>query len=101
MTIKEIVERINYFRNLQNLSARELSLRIGKHSGYINKLESKDFNLPVEVLLQIIDELNISVDDFFGLGNKYNKETKQLIDKFNKLNNNNKQTILDLVDKLS
>jgi transcriptional regulator with XRE-family HTH domain len=100
MTIKDVIQRIGYFRNKANLSARELSLRIDKHEGYINKLESKDFNLPTEMLLKIIDALEITPEEFFCLGEQYNKETKELLEKFNKLSANNKQTIIDLVNKL-
>ena len=49
MEVKDLTLRIAYFRNRNDLSARELSLLIGKHGGYINKLESKDFNLPTSV----------------------------------------------------
>ena len=59
MELNEVIQRIGYFRNKLNLSARELSLRIGKHEGYINKLESKDFNLPTTMLLEIINALEI------------------------------------------
>jgi len=100
MTTKEIVERISYFRLQKNISARELSQRIGKHETYINKLECKDFNLPTKMLLEIIDALEISVEDFFCLGKDYTEDGKTLLIGFNKLNNTNKQTILDLVNKL-
>ena len=60
MEMKDLIQRIGYFRNKANLSARELSLRIGKHEGYINKLESKDFNLPTTMLLEIIETLEIT-----------------------------------------
>lgn len=66
MDMSDIIQRIGYFRNKANLSARELSLRIGKHEGYINKLESKDFNLPTSVLLEIIECLNITPEEFFA-----------------------------------
>lgn len=100
MTEKEIIQRIGFFRNKINLSARELSLRIGKHEGYINKLESKDFNLPMKVLLQIIDALEITQEDFFCLGTDYSIEGKNLLRMFNKLSENNKSTVIDLVKKL-
>ena len=66
MEIKEVINRIGFFRNRLRLSARELSLRIGKHEGYINKLESKDFNLPTTMLLKIIEALQVSPQEFFA-----------------------------------
>lgn len=100
MTVKDIIQRIGYFRTKANLSARELSLRIGKHEGYINKLESQDFNLPTSVLLEIIDALEISPSDFFCLGELYNAETKEILKGLSTLSNANKQTIIDLINKL-
>ena len=66
MQIKDIQERIGYFRTKLNLSARELSLRIGKHGAYIAKFESGGFHMPIDVLLQIIEELKISPKHFFA-----------------------------------
>lgn len=83
MEMKEVIQRIGYFRNKLNLSARELSLRLGKHDGYINKLESKDFNLPTQMLLEIIEVLEITPAEFFAdnyADYKKNKEILELIE---------------------
>lgn len=66
MTTIEIVERLKYFRKLRKITARELSLRIGKHETYINKLECTDFNLPLAMFLQILAVLNVSLEEFFS-----------------------------------
>ena len=100
MTYKDLVFRITYFRDKANLSARELSLRIGKNKGYINKLESTYFALPTEVLLKIIEELGVTIEEFFCLGESYTKEGKDLLQKYNKLSQSNKDTINDLINKL-
>ena len=79
MDIKEIIERISYFRNESKLSARELSLRIFKNETYINRLEYLNFNLPVTVLMEIIDALGITPDEFFAKDYKnYSKKEKLL-----------------------
>lgn len=41
MTVNEIIERIGYIRTRANLSARALSLAIGKTESYINRMEQK------------------------------------------------------------
>lgn len=66
MNMEEIVYRIWYFRNQAQISARDLSLKLGKHEAYISKLESKDFNLPTNVLLDIIDILEVEPEMFFA-----------------------------------
>lgn len=100
MEIKDLILRLSYFRNKENLSARELSLRIGKHEGYINKLESKDFNSPVEILLSIIDALNISCEEFFADNFMTYKKDKELNNIFKNLSDDSKNTIADLMKKL-
>ena len=52
MEIKEILSRIGYVRNQANLSARELSLRIGMSPQYIAQVESGRIVLTVEKLLK-------------------------------------------------
>lgn len=51
MEIKEILRRIGYVRNKANLSARELSLRMGMSPQYVAQLESGRIVLTVEKLL--------------------------------------------------
>ncbi len=92
MNIQDIVKRIGYFRNRANLSARELSLRIGKHEGYINKLESKDFNLPTTILLEIIEALNITPEEFFANNYSSYKQDNELLKIINNLSEEKKIT---------
>ena len=87
MDLDILVQRIGYFRNKKNLSARELSLLIGKHGGYINKLESKDFNLPTSVLLKILETLNVSCEEFFAENFMTYKTDKELASTFELMKN--------------
>ena len=100
MEMKDLVMRIAYFRNKAKMSARELSLQIGKHEGYINKLECQDFNLSAATLLEIIDTLGIEVDEFFADNYATYKQDKELNDTFKKLSADSKKTIHDLMKNL-
>ena len=100
MTNKEIIERLSYFRTLKNLSARKLSLMLGKHQAYINKLEAYDFNLNTGTLLEILETLEISPEEFFCLGTEFTSQSKELVKLFNNLSCSNKKTIMDLLHKL-
>lgn len=66
MEIKEILSRIGYVRNEANLSAREVSLRMGMSPQYVAQLESGRIVLTVEKLLQILEICNFSVERFFS-----------------------------------
>ena len=100
MTIKEVINRIGYFRNKQNVSARELSLRIGKHDTYVNKLESLDFNLPVTILLEIIGALAISCEEFFSNNFTTYQLDKTVYDNFVLLSKANKDAIITIMQSM-
>ena len=52
MDTKDVIERISYFRTKQKLSARELSLIIGKSESYINRLETQKDKIYQELVEQ-------------------------------------------------
>ena len=66
MTKSEVIDRIRYFRFIKRLSARELSMRLGKHDTYISKMEITQFNLTLEIFLAILKELDVPVQEFFA-----------------------------------
>ena len=66
MTVNEIIERIGYIRTRANLSARALSLAIGKTESYINRMEQKGFEPSLSVLLEIIDAADKRTFDFLS-----------------------------------
>ena len=100
MTSKDIIERISYFRTLKNLSARKLSLMLGKHQAYINKLEAYDFNLNTGTLLEILETLEITPEEFFCLGTDFTPKSKEINKLFNNLSSPNKETVMDLLRRL-
>lgn len=66
MEIKEILTRLGYVRNKANLSAREVSLRMGMSPQYVAQLESGRIVLTVEKLLQILEMCEFPIDRFFS-----------------------------------
>lgn len=83
MEIKEILSRIGYVRNKANLSAREVSLRMGMSPQYVAQLESGRIVLTVEKLLQILDICDFPIERFFSSNiadYKVDNELKLLIE---------------------
>ncbi len=80
MDLDDLIQRIGYFRNQKELSARELSLRIGKSDTYINQIESRNFNVSLPVLLDIIEALEISCAEFFSDNYTNYKQDKEILD---------------------
>ena len=99
MEMKDVIQRIGYFRNKANLSARELSLRLGKHDGYINKLESKDFNLPTSMLLEILEALEITPAEFFADDYANYKNDKEILDLLKTMSKDKRENLLSFIKK--
>lgn len=99
MEIKEILSRIGYVRNTANLSAREVSLRMGMSPQYVAQLESGRIVLTVEKLLQILEICDFSIERFFSANvADYNvdKELKSLIES---LPLDKKKNIIEFIKK--
>lgn len=83
MDIKEILARIGFVRNTANLSAREVSLRMGMSPQYVAQLESGRIVLTVEKLLLILEICEFPIERFFSSNiadYKIDNELKTLIE---------------------
>ena len=49
----------------QNISAYELSLRLGKDASYINKLENGKINVSLKMIIEIANTLSDSIISLF------------------------------------
>ncbi len=96
----EILIRMGYFMTKANLSARAVSLRLGYSEQFMKRILNKQVELKVNTLLDFCDIVDISVQDFFYLGKNYNKEDKNVLELYNNLSAESKETILDLMKKL-
>lgn len=95
-----VINRIGYFRTRANLSARETSLRLGYSEQFMKRIENKSVELKVSTLLDFMDIVDITPQDFFYMGDHYNKDDKNVLDLYNNLSEDSKQTIIDLMKKL-
>lgn len=100
ITYDDVVYRFGYFRTKANLSMRETSLQLGYNPQFVSTIENKSIELKVKTLLDFCDLVEITPQDFFYMGDKYNKEDKIVLDLYNNLSSDSKQTILDLMKKL-
>ncbi len=99
MEIKEILSRIGYVRNKANLSAREVSQRMGMSPQYVAQLESGRIVLTVEKLLQILEICEFPIDRFFSSNiadYKIDNELKSLIES---LPTDKKKNIIEFIKK--
>ncbi len=99
MGIKEILTRIGYVRNKANLSAREVSQRMGMSPQYVAQLESGRIVLTVEKLLQILEICEFPIERFFSSNiddYKVDNELKALIES---LPTDKKKNIIEFIKK--
>lgn len=97
MEIKEILSRIGYVRNQANLSAREVSLRIGMSAQYVAQVESGRIVLTVEKLLQILEVCNFSIERFFSSNIAEYENDKELEALIQSLNSNKKKNLIEFI----
>ncbi len=90
---KFFVERLGYFRNKSGLSARELSLRMGMSAGYIAKFEMYGINMPSEVLMEALNVLEVSPEQFFSKNPENYEDISEVIKLYNRISSENKQVI--------
>ena len=99
MDIKEILTRVGYVRNKANLSARELSQRMGMSPQYVAQLEGGRIVLTVEKLLQILEICEFPIERFFSsdiADYKIDNELKTLIEA---LPSDKKKNIIEFIKK--
>lgn len=99
MEIKEILSRVGYVRNKANLSARELSQRMGMSPQYVAQLESGRIVLTVEKLLLILEICEFPIERFFSpniVDYKIDNELKTLIES---LPTDKKRNIIEFIKK--
>lgn len=96
----DVIHRMGYFRTKANLSARETSFRLGYSEQFIKRIENKSVELKVSTLLDFLDIVDITPQEFFYTDDSYNKEDKNVLELYNNLSSDNKQIILELMTKL-
>ena len=101
MDIKEIINRIGVIRTRANLSARALSLAIGKNASYIHLLESNktSFEPSLSVLLDIINVCGSTPEEFFYSDLQQYKVDKKSLEFFKTLSSYQKEAIMNLYKK--
>ena len=97
----EILKRIRYFRNVRSLTAKDVSIGLGKNQDYLTKIENNIIDLKVSVLLELIKMFDISVMDFFYLGERFNREDKNLLSIYGGLRKEDKRFVINFLKRLN
>ena len=96
----EVINRMGFFLNKSNLSARAASLRLGYTEQFMKRIFNKSVELKVSTLLDFFELVNITPQDFFYVGKSYNNDDKNMLDMFNNLSAQGKETIVNLMKQI-
>ena len=97
---EDILYRIGYFRNKNNLSARETSLQLGFSDSFMNRIERNSVELKVSTLLSFMNLVGITPIEFFYPKPENYEKDKEIFNLIMSLNEENKNTLIDLAKKL-
>lgn len=102
MDKNDIIAKISQLRTKAGLSARDLSLRIGKNSAYISRLESKNdsFEPSVSALLEIIEACGSTPLEFFYYNTYTYEKDKQIINLLEKAKPEVKDAVIKILENL-
>lgn len=101
MNMEFVRNRIAFLRTAKNISARELSLRLGQSVGYINHIEIGTSNPSIEMLFYICEELGVTMSEFFEEDNKYPFLVNEILQLSKTLNKSSLESVISVMKNLS
>lgn len=100
ITYDDIINRIGYFRTKANLSMREASQQLGYNPQFISTIENKTIELKVKTLLDFCELVGITPQDFFYMGTNFNQDDKNVLDLYNRMSDENRRLVIELMQRL-
>lgn len=101
MDIEFIKRRIAKLRTDSNISARELSLRLGQSTGYINTIENGKSLPSMAMFLYICEYFNISPKEFFDEESEQPILLDEIIKESKKLDKKSLESLLTIVQSMN
>ena len=101
MNMEFVRNRIAFLRTAKNISARELSLRLGQSVGYINHIEIGTSNPSVEMLFYICEELGVTMSEFFDEGNEHPLLVDEIIRLSKSLDKSSLESVISVMKNLN
>ena len=99
--IEWFAERLTKLRLQHGVSARDMSLSLGQHEGYINKIENRRTIPSFHGFLYICEYFNITPQEFFDTSTANPKRTNELLAELKKLTPAQTEHVLQIVKDLT
>ena len=100
MDMEFIKRRIAKLRTDSNISARELSLRLGQSTGYINTIENGKSVPSMAMFLYICEYFNITPKEFFDEDSEEPIIINEIIKETKKLDKKSLESLLTIVQNI-
>ena len=100
MDEKYIKQKIAKLRTDRNISARELSLRLGQSTGYINTIENGKSLPSMSMFLYICDFFGISPKEFFDEENYNPSIINEIANECKRLDKKSLQSLLGVAKNM-
>ncbi len=102
MIEKDIGKRVQECRKKKGLTQEQLAERIGVTAHYMSALERGVYNIKLELLVSILNELDCSADEVFCdvVKKSFNVKATRLSDKISTLSIEEQYRIYEVVDTL-
>lgn len=100
MDEKFIKQRIAKLRTDKNISARELSLRLGQSTGYINTIENGKSLPSMSMFLYICEYFNITPKEFFDDESEYPELIEDIVKEIKKLDKRSLESLLIVIKSM-
>ncbi len=93
--------RLSNLRESKDISAREMSLALGQSESYINKIENGKSLPSMQIFFYICEYLEITPKDFFDDNITFPTEVNDLIKSINKLNKEQFDNLIFIVNQFN
>ena len=97
MDIEYLKHRLALLRTAKEISARELSLRLGQSEGYINQIESGKSKPSIEMMFYICEELGVTMSEFFDDSKEYPALINTLISEAKTLDKKSLESVIEVI----
>ena len=94
-------DKIRSLRETNNVTARDLSLSLGLGHAYISQVESGGHLPSLEVLEYICDYFQITLSEFFDMGNMNPDIVNKIINELKYLDKQTLESVYDIANKLN
>ena len=95
--LKDLINRLGYFSNKRNLSAREVSLRLGYTESWYYRVEAGDININSTTLFALIDLLEITPSELFYYDLTKYDEDKELLELIRNMSKSEKEALCQII----